>query len=189
MTASDLIRKIDPEVHIVAMTADAISGVEEMCRSHGIRNYVSKPFEPDQLIETLITLLDGREPKLPPKQERKTEEPEGIVDFQDGIKRMGGDKALYVRVLQSFLKESEGVAAQTEKALETNDFALGEQIAHKMKGSAGSIGAKKLQAASLELQMACKEGNTKAVPQLAIAFYDRLAKTLQALAEFEAQQK
>ena len=188
-TASDLIRKIDPEVHIVAMTADAISGVEEMCRSHGIRNYVSKPFEPDQLIETLITLLDGREPKLPPKQERKTEEPEGIVDFQDGIKRMGGDKALYVRVLQSFLKESEDVAAQTEKALETNDFALGEQIAHKMKGSAGSIGAKKLQAASLELQMACKEGNTKAVPQLAIAFYDRLAKTLQALAEFEAQQK
>ena len=56
-TSSDLIRKIDQDVPIVAMTADAISGVEELCQSHGIRNYVSKPFEPDQLIETLISLL------------------------------------------------------------------------------------------------------------------------------------
>ena len=52
-TASDMIRRINQEIPIVAMTADAIAGVEEKCRNHGIWNYVSKPFEPDQLIETL----------------------------------------------------------------------------------------------------------------------------------------
>ena len=40
--ASDMIRKINQEIPIVAMTADAITGVEEKCRSHGIWNYVSK---------------------------------------------------------------------------------------------------------------------------------------------------
>ena len=46
-TATDLIRKEDQDTPIIAMTADAVVGVEEKCKSHGINYYVSKPFEPD----------------------------------------------------------------------------------------------------------------------------------------------
>ena len=188
-TSSDLIRKIDQDVPIVAMTADAISGVEELCQSHGIRNYVSKPFEPDQLIETLISLLGGKAPKILPDKAKKPEETEQVVDFADGIKRMGGSKELYLRVLQSFAAESAGVADQLKEALAAGDFERGEQIVHKMKGSAGSIGAKKLHAASLELQQSLKDKNSAVIPSHTVAFYDRLDRTLIAVQEFEEQNK
>jgi len=69
------------------------------------------------------------------------------------------------------------------------DFEQGEQIVHKMKGSAGSIGAKKLHAASLELQMALRENNTAEISALSATFYDRLTKTLSALKEYRERSK
>ena len=60
-TASDLIREIDKDVPIVAMTADAIAGVAENCKNHGMEHYVSKPFEPDELIETILQVLNAKD--------------------------------------------------------------------------------------------------------------------------------
>lgn len=59
-TSADLIRKIDNEIPIVAMTADAIVGTIEKCKTHGMTHYVSKPFEPEKLIETILELLKKR---------------------------------------------------------------------------------------------------------------------------------
>ncbi len=186
-TASDLIRKINQEIPIVAMTADAITGVEEKCRSHGIWNYVSKPFEPDQLIETLITLLSGTEPKVEVQQEA-AEEATGngaqAVDFEDGIKRMGGDKAIYRLVLQSFAEENNSVAEQLSGAIQVRDFAQGEQIVHKIKSSAGSIGAKNLHDIAVELQRALKDANESAITSLSASFYKCLAQTLSDIQSF-----
>ena len=115
-TAASLIRKFNTDVPIVAMTADAISGVEEQCRAHGIYSYVSKPFEPEQLIETLVALLGGKEPKqrfAPAKTApaQTAEEHADVVDFADGRKRIGGDDTIYRLVLKSFLEETASVEA------------------------------------------------------------------------------
>jgi len=59
-TTTEWIRKIDTEIPIIAMTADAIVGVEEKCRSHGINYYVSKPFEPEAFIRTILEVLKGK---------------------------------------------------------------------------------------------------------------------------------
>ena len=186
-TASDMIRKINQEIPIVAMTADAITGVEEKCRSHGIWNYVSKPFEPDQLIETLIMLLSGTEPKVEVQQEA-AEEAAGngaqAVDFEDGIKRMGGDKAIYRLVLQSFAEENSGVAEQLSGAIQVRDFAQGEQIVHKIKSSAGSIGAKNLHDIAVELHRALKDANESAITSLSASFYKCLGRTLSDIQSF-----
>jgi HPt (histidine-containing phosphotransfer) domain-containing protein len=42
------------------MTADAVMGVEEKCSSHGIHYYVSKPFEPEAFIRTILGALKGK---------------------------------------------------------------------------------------------------------------------------------
>lgn len=181
-TASDLIRKISQDVPIVAMTADAITGVEEKCKSHGIWNYVSKPFEPDQLIETLITLLGGKEPKVSVKRvetaARIVQDATQAVDFEDGIKRMGGDKAIYRLVLQSFAEENDTVGERLKNAIQSKDFAQGEQIVHKIKSSAGSIGAKNLHDIAVDLQRALKDGSESAITGYAEEFFACLLKTL-----------
>lgn len=40
-SSAELIRKIDPEIPIVAITADAVEGVREKCRVHGMDQYSS----------------------------------------------------------------------------------------------------------------------------------------------------
>lgn len=52
-TSAGHIREVDSKVPIVAMTADAVSGIDEMCRINGMTHYVSKPFDPDELITTI----------------------------------------------------------------------------------------------------------------------------------------
>jgi len=37
----------------VALTADVISGVREKCEQSGIYHYISKPFDPDDMIHTV----------------------------------------------------------------------------------------------------------------------------------------
>ena len=59
-TASDLIRQNDTDIPIIAMTADAVVGVEDKCREHGIYFYVSKPFEPDAFVSTILAALKGK---------------------------------------------------------------------------------------------------------------------------------
>lgn len=180
-TSSDMIRKINQEIPIVAMTADAIKGVEEKCRSHGIWNYVSKPFEPDQLIETLIAILSGKEAKVPAQHEAErkiAEDVTQVVDFKDGLKRMGGDRTIYRLVLQSFAEENRSVAEQLSGAIRSRDFALGEQIVHKIKSSAGSIGAKNLHDIAVELQCAFKDESESEIISLSATFYECLTRTL-----------
>ena len=184
--SSDLIRTIDRKIPIVAMTADAITGVEEKCRSHGIWNYVSKPFEPDQLIETLISLLSGKEPKAGIPRENKAEEPTQAIDLENGRKRLGADENTYRLVLQSFAEENGGVAEQLRQTILSKDFITGEQIVHKIKSSAGSIGAKQLHDVSVDLQQALKDGNEPAIRKLADLFCESLEKTLQAIRDYSA---
>lgn len=186
--ASDMIRKINQEIPIVAMTADAITGVEEKCLSHGIRNYVSKPFEPDQLIETLINLLSGKKPNAKAARSTGAEEVAAnktlVIDFEDGTKRMGGDKNVYRLVLQSFDEENSGVGAQLDAAIRAKDYEQGEQIVHKIKSSAGSIGAKRLHDISVELQRALKESDEIAISRKSTEFFDCLKETRISILKF-----
>lgn len=177
-TASDRIRKLNWEVPIVAMTADAIAGVEEKCREHGIFNYVSKPFEPDQLIETLIGLLNGKIPKKEEKKAEPPEEKETIVDFSDGLRRVGGDQGIFRMILQTFYNENLLVGEDLQKALTDQDFTAAEQIAHKIKGSSGNIGAAGLHDVAAQLQNALKERDEATARPLLESFVRILRKTL-----------
>ena len=47
--ASIEIRKIDETIPIIAMTADAISGIEQQCKKVGINNFITKPFDPSEI--------------------------------------------------------------------------------------------------------------------------------------------
>ncbi|MDR2782465.1 MAG: transporter substrate-binding domain-containing protein [Treponema sp.] len=44
--AAERIRRLSETVPIAAMTADVLEGVKDMCESHGMRYFISKPFDP-----------------------------------------------------------------------------------------------------------------------------------------------
>ena len=152
--ASDIIRKTDKEIPIVAMTADAVAGVEEKCKQHGIYHYVSKPFEPDQFIVTILELLGGRKTSAATAMPEEPEAAGPVLDIGDGLRRIGGSEEVYRMVLQEYREENACIAPSlTEQIMAGNDDQA-VQIVHKIKGSSGSIGARRLQEAAAQLQKA-----------------------------------
>lgn len=184
-TASDRIREMDKEIPIIAMTADAIAGVEDKCRSHGIYAYVSKPFEPDELIETIFRLAKGKAAVQP----EPSAQPGGAaaLDTVDGLKRVGGNDAIYRLVLSEFAKENSEVGAEMRGRIGERDFHAAEEIAHKIKSSSASIGATGFHEAAAELQKALHASETERIPALHERFQALLSELLQAIEAYLGQ--
>lgn len=152
-TASDLIREMDAEIPIVAMTADAIAGVKEQCATHGIHHYVSKPFEPEQLIKTILEVLKSRKSDgVAPLKKQEDAGVSSILDTADGIKRIGGDEKIYRMILQGFYDENSTVMTDLEEKIDAKNYSGAVQIVHKIKSSSGNIGAKSVFDTASELQ-------------------------------------
>lgn len=180
-TASDCVRAFDTKIPIVAMTADAIAGVEEQCRAHGIYEYVSKPFEPEQLIETIYRILKDKEPETPAQESRPSGESAGGLNTADGLKRIGGDEAIYRLVLREFADENKTVGGQLRRAVDAGDTDAAVQIVHKIKSSSGSIGAAELHETATELQKALQGRDQPSTERLHGRFQTLLTELLRAI--------
>jgi CheY-like chemotaxis protein len=95
--ASTLIRQQSEKIPILAMTADVIMGVKEKCEACGIHHYISKPFDPERFIATIVEII----------QNNLASESQPVLNLDKGIKNLGGNHALYREVLQIYLQENQ----------------------------------------------------------------------------------
>ena len=130
--ASTIIRKINDKVPIIITSADLLQKVEEQCKSLGETELIGKPYDPDYLVERIQDVISRYRGISASKQH---------VNFPLGLKRVGNDKKLYERILSSFLQDFEPVLQQFQKAVREKDFLLVSELAHKIKGGCGAIGA------------------------------------------------
>ena len=70
------------------------------------------------------------------------------LDTKDGLTRVAGNQKLYLKLLRQFAEQQGPSAEQITTALAQGDTALAERLAHTLKGVAGNIGAKPVQAAA-----------------------------------------
>lgn len=172
------IRKFDENIPIIAMTADAVSDVEDACKMVGINYYVSKPFDPDKLIETIINILENENENLQRGQKENIQSysqiDKGILDEADGLRRLGNNQELYKMILEEFLNESKDVETKLKKAIDDKNYSEAVQIVHKIKGGSGNIGAKNLQTVASELQKALQNNNQSEVEKLQVEFNNML---------------
>ena len=80
---------------IVAMTADAMSGVAERCRETGMNDFVTKPVDPQELFATLARLIPpGARPLNQAPADETSVEPAlpslPGIDVVNGLARVGG---------------------------------------------------------------------------------------------------
>jgi two-component system sensor histidine kinase/response regulator len=83
------------------------------------------------------------------------------LDAKDGLARVAGNRKLYLKLLRQFLEQQGPAVEQITSALAQGDAALAERLAHTLKGVAGNLGAKTLQAAAgmLEKLIRDRAGN------------------------------
>ena len=181
--ASILIREMNTSVPIVAMTADAVTGIEEECNRVGINHYISKPFDPEKFLDTLAQILKTRteEKHEAPDEKSGIEQlnDEGdILDESDGLKRIGDDVSIYRLILKEYLNENKDVVETLKNAIDRNNYPEAVQIIHKNKSGSGNIGAKKLFVIASNLQKELSAGASEETEQLVREFIVTLDKLL-----------
>ena len=153
-TATEEIRKDKrfDKLPLVALTADAVSGVNERALEVGMDDFITKPINPDSLFKTLVKWIMPGERTLPENYQNREElisdesaiPPLPGFNLEAGILRFGGNLKRYKELINMFTINQIDFKSKVVDALDNNrvDDALRE--AHTLKGVAGNISAVEL---------------------------------------------
>jgi len=187
--ATQLIRKDErfADMPIIAMTAHAMQGHREQSIEIGMNDHVTKPIDPGQLFTALGKWIKPkvrdarREAEVPLDRPKEAAAdaylPEYLhgIDIKSGVKRIGGNRKLFAKLLKEFSRDYEDVTDRIREALDNNDMILAERLAHTVKGVAGNISAGNLAEAARQVESEIQIGLKGDIEQLLKRFAEELA--------------
>jgi len=173
-------------VPIIALTANAVSGVREMFIEKGFNDFLAKPIDISKLDDMLNRWIskDKKEygaGKTLKKTSSKFPVIKGI-DFQKGINMTGGTEAGYRLVLSTFRKDALERMQLLREMLEKDDISLFTTNVHALKSASASIGAAEISAAAVKLEEAGKKGDKAYINKNLDKFIEDLTTTVAGIA-------
>jgi CheY-like chemotaxis protein len=155
-------------VPIIAMTAHAMEGDRENCIEAGMDDYIAKPVEPVDLFSKLDKWVKPGTRQAAPEVHRDHDAGEEVedglpsvlpgIDIEIGLRRLAGNTKLFKKLLKAFSSEFANTMKELRNALDDQEMELAYRLVHTLKGVAGNISAKDLQAEAQELEIAIKQG-------------------------------
>ena len=131
---------------IIALTAGAMRGDRERCLAAGMDDYVAKPMSPEQLEAVLQRWIpkSGRAVRRRRPRPLPRRRPTGPDRLDDGHRPARDDAARFPRATCSALFFRDAATALTDLriAWREDDLASWARIAHKLRGSCATLGAR-----------------------------------------------
>ena len=143
----------NPDIPIVAVTADAMAGDREKCLQAGMSDYLAKPIQPQKLGEVLAKWLNQVSAVTTTACEPCAQAKE-IFDQEEFLSRLMGDRDLADRVMAGFLNDTPRQLRALKSSLEQGNADRACLQAHSLKGAAATVSAGALRALSYEAQQA-----------------------------------
>src|SRR6266480_906339 len=128
------------DLPIIGLTAHALSGERERCLSHGMTEYLAKPFKAHEL----FALVEGTaEPKRPAPQPLTAAPPVDLEGFRATLREAGAESALY-SIIDTFVRQAPDRLAALAGAVASGTGTEIAKAAHVYRGAAATIGAREL---------------------------------------------
>jgi len=149
--ATRIIREVNKEIPIIALTANAMKEDIEKTQSVGMNEHLNKPIDVEILYETLLKYISKKVEinisTIESKQEDNIKLPSfKNIDTKIGLSHLGDNKKLYLKVLNDFKSDYSYL-----KLEELNDEEL-KRVAHTIKGLSSNLGIKELSKIAKELE-------------------------------------
>ncbi|GBU22495.1 hypothetical protein R80B4_02404 [Fibrobacteres bacterium R8-0-B4] len=173
---------------IIALTANATRGVQEIFLSSGLNDYMPKPIELGKLSEILrrwipIEKIGGAlkdalcligEPADVGGGFWEELGKVGAINVEVGKSRVAGMEEMYRETLEIFYGKTPRECKALSEYLESGDMQNFAILAHGMKSSLLTIGAMGLAETALELEKAGKAGDKERCAEIVPGFIERL---------------
>jgi hypothetical protein len=175
------------DVPIIAVTANALKGVREEYLAAGMNDYISKPFNPPDLIAKLaritapgdgfVAIADDKaanDAVAPPIFDRaKLDELSEIME-----------ESKFTNLVGQFAQGLETRVGRLLELLDQSNWPDAAREAHDIVSVAGNVGAARLSALARHIETACKTGDVAASRSFSSTFRNEAAEALGALKNY-----
>ncbi len=180
LTATRAVRRRETEqgkqrLPIIALTANAMAGYDEICRQAGMDDYLAKPISEEALVQALARWLPQH---VRSGEAAEANRPEVAANNSYDIEKLRricrNDARQVDEMLRLFVSSTEGLLADLARAVESRDGVQSARQSHQIKGAAAYMGATAMTELASETEACAKSGDwtacTAALEDLEAAF-------------------
>jgi PAS domain S-box-containing protein len=166
---------------IIALTANALSGMREMFLRNGFQDYLAKPIEISKLNEIMGKWVPREKRKKYVRKEQvdsASPKPEFLIEGVNtarGLAMTGGSTRQYQEVLALYCRDAADRLELLREAPDENGLALFTTQVHALKSASAGIGAAALSEEAAKLEVAGKRSDLEFIRENIDGFCERLS--------------
>lgn len=143
---------LEPTLPIVGLTAHAFNQARQQAQEAGMRDYVTKPYLLDTLIDVIRRHARHLAPSVNDAPLPASLPAEPMSDWDAMQHHFQGQPALFDRLVDVALQSLPGVLAELDRTRALGDMAALAKIAHEIKGTALNLRASRLASLGAQTQ-------------------------------------
>ncbi len=144
---------------IIGLTAHALSGERERCLSHGMTDYLAKPFKAHELFALVEGTAGPKAAAAPPSE--PISPPVDLEGFRTTLREAGAEQALY-SIVDTYVRQAPDRLAALAAAAATGSGPEMAKAAHVFRGSSATIGARGLAELLERVETSARAGDIQA---------------------------
>ena len=153
----------DRHTPIIALTAGARLEDRRRCLEAGMDGYLAKPISKEALLNLVARSINYEPGLIQATHVRPSRQSEPTIDLLFieelyGIGQAAGQDFLG-ELVEQFVRDSETLLVEMRSALKAEDAVGASRIAHKIKGSAGQLGGRRLASSCARMETNASEGD------------------------------